>query len=214
VVTLEEMGLREPAYIPIVPDEVEALIGLGRYTEAEALLDHFRRTALALTRGWAAGASERCEALLLAARGEPLSAMRPATLAVAAHRCLGQPLELARSLLTLGTVQRRARQWGAARHSLAQASALFADIGVPLWEAKSRAEGERIGGRRPRPGALTETELQVAQHVAAGRTNREVAELMFISINTVESNLSKIYAKLGVRSRTQLVSHLKTPLEP
>jgi DNA-binding NarL/FixJ family response regulator len=67
----------------------------------------------------------------------------------------------------------------------------------------------RIGGRRAAPaGALSATESEVARLVAAGRTNREVAAALHLSARTVEWNLSKLYRKLGVRSRTELASAL------
>jgi DNA-binding NarL/FixJ family response regulator len=147
--------------------------------------------------------------MLLASRAETPSALVAAVRAVDAHRCAGQPFELGRSLLSLGTIQRRARKWGDARRSLDEALAIFSDLNAAVWQQKSQTELDRIGGRRTVPGALTETERQVAQHVAAGRTNREVAGLMFMSVNTVESNLSRIYTKFGIRSRTALATHLK-----
>jgi len=51
----------------------------------------------------------------------------------------------------------------------------------------------------------------VASLVVQGKTNREVADALFMSVNTVEWNLSKIYRKLGVRSRTELAASLAGP---
>jgi DNA-binding CsgD family transcriptional regulator len=80
-------------------------------------------------------------------------------------------------------------------------------VGAATWAARGRAELGRISGRRHGgTDALTPTEDQVAELVAEGRTNREVAEELFISVRTVESNLTRIYAKLGLRSRTELAS--------
>jgi DNA-binding NarL/FixJ family response regulator len=107
----------------------------------------------------------------------------------------------------LGGVRRRLGQRRAARDVLQEAVALFDDVGAATWAARGRTELGRISGRR-REGtdALTATEDQVAELVAEGRTNREVAEELFISVRTVESNLTRIYAKLGLRSRTELAS--------
>jgi DNA-binding CsgD family transcriptional regulator len=60
----------------------------------------------------------------------------------------------------------------------------------------------------PSPTGLTPTETQIAELVGEGRTNREVAEALFVSIHTVEANLKRIYRKLDVRSRTELARKL------
>ena len=71
---------------------------------------------------------------------------------------------------------------------------------------RTRAELARIGGRASSSVDLTPTEDRVAALVAAGGTNREVADALFVSIHTVEANLKRIYRKLGIRSRTELAS--------
>jgi DNA-binding CsgD family transcriptional regulator len=69
----------------------------------------------------------------------------------------------------------------------------------------------RIGGRAPSSSLeLTPTERKVAELVAAGSTNREAADALFVSIHTVEANLKRIYRKLGVRSRTELASMFRS----
>ena len=72
---------------------------------------------------------------------------------------------------------------------------------------KARAELGAIGGRR-RESELTAAERRVATLAAEGRTNREVAAALFVGERTVETHLSHIYAKLGVRSRTELAVKL------
>jgi DNA-binding CsgD family transcriptional regulator len=111
-------------------------------------------------------------------------------------------------LLVLGIIQRRGRKWGAARASLQSALEVFEDLGAPLWAEKARAELRRIGGRPARTAGLTATEEKVAELAASGLTNREVAGALFMSVNTVGANLSRIYHKLGVRSRTELGAKL------
>ena len=78
-------------------------------------------------------------------------------------------------------------------------------MGAPLWEERARDELARIGGRA-RSGGLTPTEERVAELVAEGRSNKEVADALFVTVRTVEANLTRIYAKLGIRSRTELAS--------
>jgi DNA-binding NarL/FixJ family response regulator len=77
-----------------------------------------------------------------------------------------------------------------------------------LWARRARAELARIGGRPPRQGALTPTERLVAELAASGRTDREIAQELFMSVKTVGANLSRVYHKLGVRSRTELAATL------
>jgi DNA-binding NarL/FixJ family response regulator len=92
---------------------------------------------------------------------------------------------------------------------LEQALESFERLGAPLWAQKTRSELGRIGGRRaPARGALSETEVQIAELAAAGRTNAEIAAQLVVSPKTVKWNLSKIYGKLGVRSRTELAARL------
>ena len=77
-----------------------------------------------------------------------------------------------------------------------------------MWAEKARAELGRIGGRRRTEG-LTPAEGRVAELVAEGRANREVAAALFLSERTVATHLTHIYAKLGVRSRTELARRLR-----
>jgi DNA-binding NarL/FixJ family response regulator len=114
------------------------------------------------------------------------------------------PFERARTLLVLGSTQRRALRKRAARESLQEALAVFEQLGAALWAERARKELWRIGGRAPSAGALTPAEQRVAELVAEGHTNREVATALFLTDRTVEGHLSRIYAKLGVRSRAEL----------
>ena len=200
------MGVREPAYFRIVPDEVEALVGLGRLDEAEALLAPFEAAGRSLDRAWAMATGARCRALVLAARGDLEGASAAADEAVRHHDRLPLPFELGRTLLVRGAVERRAKRKREARDTLTKALEVFDGLGAALWADRTRAELARIGGRAPSSLDLTPTEDRVAALVAAGSTNREVAEALFVSIHTVEANLKRIYRKLGVRSRTELAS--------
>src|SRR5207247_1162752 len=124
--------------------------------------------------------------------------------AIEEHRRAPQPFELARSLLVFGQIQRRAKQKRAARTYLERARDIFLELGALLWNERAEAELARIGGRPPTPLDLTPTEEQIARLAAEGRTNREIADALFVSVNTVQSNLKRVYRKLDVRSRTEL----------
>jgi len=206
----ETMGVQEPAYFRIVPDDVEALVALGRLDEAEVLLGPFEEKARQLDRAWALATGARCRALLFAARGDLFAALAAAGEAVRDHDRLPLPFELGRTLLVKGAVERRAKRKREARETLTQALDTFQKLGAPLWAEKARAELARIGGRAPAPLALTPSEGRVAELVAAGSTNREVADALFLSVHTVEANLKRIYRKLGIRSRTELASRFRS----
>jgi DNA-binding CsgD family transcriptional regulator len=111
-------------------------------------------------------------------------------------------------LLGLGVVRRRARQKRGAREAIEAALDGFEQLGAATWAEKARSELGRIGGRRREEG-LTPAERRVAVLVAEGRTNREVAAALFLTERTVASHLSHVYAKLGVRSRTELARQLR-----
>jgi DNA-binding CsgD family transcriptional regulator len=204
---LREAGFGEP-YFRFHGDAIETLLALGRSEEAAALLDELEELGTRLQRIWALTVASRCRALLSAATGEIGRADAELEHALELHDRLGEPFERARTLLVRGTVQRRARKKRAARESLQAALAVFDSLGARLWSDKARAELARIGGRAPAPGGLTPTEERVAALVAAGHTYREVADELFISPKTVQWNLSKIYRKLGIRSRGELAARL------
>jgi DNA-binding CsgD family transcriptional regulator len=205
---VREAGFGEPALFRFHGDAIETLLALGQTEEATALLAELEEQGRALQRVWALAIASRCRALLSAARGEIERAYDQLDRALRLHDQLGEPFERARTLLVLGTIQRRGRKKRPARESLEQALAVFDELGAVLWSEKARAELARIGGRAPASGALTPTEERVAALVAAGGTYREVADALFISPKTVQWNLSKIYRKLGIRSRGELAAKL------
>jgi len=78
----------------------------------------------------------------------------------------------------------------------------------------ARSELARVGARRPAlDGELTPAERGVAELAARGLANKEIAQEMVVSVKTVEFHLSNTYAKLGIRSRTQLAARLAAPTE-
>jgi DNA-binding NarL/FixJ family response regulator len=104
-------------------------------------------------------------------------------------------------------VRRRAQQRKAAREALEHALAIFEELGAVLWAEKARAELKRISGRSPASEELTETERRVAELAARGRSNKQIAAELYMGLSTVESHLSHVYRKLGVR-RAELASRL------
>jgi DNA-binding CsgD family transcriptional regulator len=205
---LDRMGSPEPGIIPCVPDAIEALVSLGRLEEAEGLLDRLERQGPAQDRPWAVAAAARARGMLTAARGDLPAARAALERALEEHRRVPQPFELARTLLVKGEVERRAKQKRAARSALEQALGIFQALGAPLWAQRARADLARVGGVVPASGELTPTEQRIAELVGEGMKNREVADALFISVKTVEANLSRIFHKLGVRSRSELVRRI------
>ncbi|HEX8857897.1 MAG TPA: AAA family ATPase [Actinomycetes bacterium] len=201
---LAGVGMAEPGILRFVPDEVEALVALGEVERAASILDVFQARAAALHRIWSLATAARCRGLVEAARGTAPTAIGALEAALQYHQDVGEPFELARTLLVAGQLYRRNRQKRASKQALERALEIFERLGTPLWAAKARAELARVGIRPSAPLGLTPTEERVAQLVADGKTNSEVAAELFLSRRTVEDNLSRIYRKLGVRSRAQL----------
>jgi DNA-binding NarL/FixJ family response regulator len=198
------LGLTEPT--EEVSDGVEALAELGRTDEASKLLSAFEEPARRLGRNWALAAAARGRGLVLTSEGELEAAEQALQEAVAIGELVPRPLELGRSLLALGTVQRRLGRKQAARITLGRARETFEQLGAPIWAERARRETGRIGGRVSSSRELSATEQQIAELVRLGRSNKEIAGSLHVSVKTVEWNLSKIYRKLGVRSRTELAA--------
>jgi DNA-binding CsgD family transcriptional regulator len=201
---LESSGIHEPGWQPILPDVVEALVSLGRLDEAEAVLRQLEQQAAALRHKWATPAALRCRALLLLAREQSDEAAAAAEQSEAAFAELGFPLDRARALLAAGAARRRAGQRTRAAEALKWAIETLDELGAPLWREQAENELRRASPRPRRDRELTSAERRVAALVAQGQTNREVAAQLFTTIRTVEAHLTRIYRKLGIRSRTQL----------
>ena len=210
---LDAIGSGEPSLFTFVPDAIEAAVELGRLDRAELLLTRLEKPAALLGRGWALLAAARCHGLIETARGNHILAEAAFARSIEIHDHLPsrRPFELGRTLLALGVLQRRRHEKRLARETLDAARVLFVEVGARLWLAKADAEIARIGGRRARSTGLSATERRIADLVFAGQTNKEIATSLAISPKTVAWNLSKVYLKLGVRSRTELASHLRQP---
>jgi DNA-binding CsgD family transcriptional regulator/tetratricopeptide (TPR) repeat protein len=189
-------------------DAAEALIELGRLDEAQALIDWLDERGRTLDRPGALAMAARCRALIQAARGDTQAAMDTIGMAEVQQQGVGEPFELGRTLLAKGTIARRGRQRRLARESLEAAIGIFEGLGASLWVTRARTEGSRIGGRAPSGDALTTAEQKIAALIAEGLTNREAAARLFVTEHTVEAALVRIYAKLGVRSRSELAGRL------
>ncbi len=205
---LGSMGAGDPVLGVFLPDAIEALAALGDTARARGYLEPFERKARELERGWALAAAARCEGAIAAAEGEHELAFEAFERSSTEYESLGMPFERARTLLLVGQARRRLKQRGLARAAFDEALAVFDRLGAVPWATRTRAESARLGGRPANGDELTATERRLAVLAATGLTNREVAERAFVSVKTVESNLTRVYRKLGVRSRVGLAQAL------
>ena len=202
---LETQGLRELSILLVAPDAVEALVNAGDLSAATVMTDQLQRRAEACHHPLGLPATARCRGLLFLAGGDMDSALSQLARSRDSFERVDMPYELARTLLVEGNALRRARRRSLAGDALDQARQIFESLGAEQWAHRCQQELRRA---RPRLGhglGLTEAERRVASLVVAGKTNREVATGLFTSVATVEAHLTRIYRKLGLRSRTELV---------
>ena len=200
------MGYANVGVNPYLPNAIEAALALGERARAESLLTQLESAAGG--NPWARATALRCRGLIAAAQREPDAAVAALEQAAHAHERSQDPFERARTLLALGVALRRGNQRRAARKKLEQARGMFARMGASLWEERASRELASVSGRPAGDTDLTMTERRVAELVARGCTNREVATQLVVSERTVATHLTHIYAKLGLRSRTELAHTL------
>jgi DNA-binding CsgD family transcriptional regulator len=200
---LEEIGFREPSVWRVEADRIEAAVGVDDIARAERLTTRLERQAERSQIPWGLAAAARCSGILASARGDAEGAVAALARALAAHERCPVPFERARTLLVLGQVHRRAKRKRLAKEALTAALGIFEDVRSELWAERARAELKRVATRLA-PATLTPTERQIAQFAADGLTNKGIAARMFVSAKTVEANLSRVYRKLGISTRTQL----------
>jgi DNA-binding CsgD family transcriptional regulator len=203
-------GIVEPGVFTFLPDLAEALATVGHLERAKRLVDRLHEQGTALDRSLALATAARGRALIAAGLGDPLGALLELEHALDQHDRVAIPFESARTLLIQGETLRRMKRKREARDSLERARSQFRALGAALWEARADSTLARLGGRTASPTELSETERRVADLVALGLTNKEAAERLFLSVKTVESNLRRVYRKLGVRSRTELARRHRT----
>ena len=207
---------RRAEFAVYIPETVAALVEADRIDLAEALTRQLERREAQLA-PWSTAASALCRGLLSLADGRTEEALERLRVAGDGFEALGAPWELAQSRLAEGRAQRRIGRRLEAARAIEQAAAGFAALGA---EPARRRADEELARARPRPrhdDSLTAAETRVARLVAEGGTNREVAARLFTTIATVEAHLTRIYAKAGVRSRSELtrkVSEGSLLLEP
>jgi DNA-binding NarL/FixJ family response regulator len=208
----DAIGIKEGLLDRSEPHHIESLVELGQFERAQESLARLVWRGRTLPRLWIDVMLPRARAVVLAADGDleaALAALDELDLAAASKL----PFELACALLVKGRLQRRLKQRASAATALGRALEIFDRLGAPKWAEQTRSELARAAPRRRSSPELTATERRVAELAAAGLTNREVAQVAFMSPKTVEANLARVYRKLGIRSRAELGSRMSAQLE-
>ncbi len=200
-------GLRGPTVISI-PDLAEVLVRTGQLTEAALRTEELERRTRGMTDTRAPALVLRCRALT--ASGAEAQELFQA--AIKAHSGDPDAFVTARTHLLYGEWLRRQGERRAARAELVEALATFDNYGAVPWSERARGELKASGMTlRSRPHAdssLTPAELRVALLAADGLSTKEICAQLYLSINTVEFHLGRVYRKLGVRGRTELARRL------
>jgi DNA-binding CsgD family transcriptional regulator/tetratricopeptide (TPR) repeat protein len=222
----------EPALLSFWPQYAHALARVGRLAEAADALAPFAELARARGRRSAIAAAARVEGFIHAAAGRPDAARRAYQAALASLDGLGAPHEEALTRLDYGTFLRHQSQRRAALRELYAARAAFARLGAVPFLARCDAElGHEVPVAPPMPAApaapaanallstrtapiwpapLTARQLAVAEAVAEGKSNRQVARELYITVKTVEYHVSQIFAKLGIDGRDDVAGLLRS----
>jgi DNA-binding CsgD family transcriptional regulator len=205
----------DPGAFPAGPDLVEALVESGDTDAARTVTQTLRQAAADQRHPWGLASAKRCEAVLQMSDTYLDGAAGALLEAAAEYGGLGLNFDRARTLLVLGGIQRRFKKRARARDALEQAAAQFDQCGCTGWAELARAELARVSGRRSlAEDQLTASERQVVTLAASGLSNKEIASKLSVTVYTVEAHLTHAYAKLGVRSRAQLVRILSDTAPP
>ena len=206
-----ELGFLQVTYQQL-PDLVEAGVRSGNVGAARAAADRLADFASVSGTPWIRGVSSRAEAML----AEPEAAEARYVEAIEHLSRATAPGELARAHLLYGEWLRRMKRRREARDELRSALAIFERVGAPAFAARASREleatGEHVLARETGDGldGLTPQEDAVAHLASAGRTNAEIGAELFISANTVDYHLRKVFRKLGITSRRQLAERMPT----
>ncbi|MFI7413057.1 AAA family ATPase [Streptomyces sp. NPDC049627] len=202
--------------IEAVPSYVEAAVRAGNRQRAERATAAFAPWAEAIGRGWPTALAARCHALL--ETGDTEHHFRRA---LRLHPIGDRELELARTFLLYGEYLNRERRRADARAQLREAADIFRRHGARLWLDRTRAELRATGddwepsqddahALQARSASLTSRQRQIVRLVAQGATNKEVAAQLYLSPRTVDYHLRRVFERLGITSRADLIRRCAT----
>jgi DNA-binding CsgD family transcriptional regulator len=203
-----QLGARHPLRTRLDGDLAEAALAVGDIERAQRIVERLEHVAGVAPTPWTLAVGARCRGLLEAARGDLDSAAAALEHAIEEHEHLPMPFERARTLLAKGQVHHRRKEKKLADATLREALRIFEELGASLWAERARGELARVGLHRREPAELNETERRVAELAADGLSNQEIAQRAFLSVKTVEANLTRVYRKLGISSRAALARKL------
>lgn len=198
-----------PAFLSWRSDAALCLHAMGRHDEARDYADEEVRLARRWQAPGALGRALRIAGLV----HQPNNGLKLLTEATMVLESSPARLEYAKSLVELGALLRASGSNAEARQRLRDGAQLADHCGAEPVVQRARVELVASGGRLRRITSfglesLSPSERRVAELAAGGRSNREVAEQLFITTKTVELHLTSIYRKLGTNKRTELVNLL------
>jgi DNA-binding CsgD family transcriptional regulator len=191
---------------------VEAAARSGRAEAAADALEQLAEMARACATDWVLGVEARARAVV----ADPTDAEELHHHAIESLGRTPFRTELARAHLLYGERLRREGRRREAREQLRTAYGLFTEMGMEAFAERTRRElvatGETVRKAHPETrDELTAQELQIALLARDGLSNLEIGAQLFLSPRTVEWHLHKVFAKLGIRSRTRLANALPRP---
>jgi ATP/maltotriose-dependent transcriptional regulator MalT len=187
------------------PDLIESAVRAGNHERAQEALGSYEPWAVATNIPRVLSTLARCKGLLAEGREAERHFQQAVDLPIANH-----PFDQARAEFLFGEFLRRERRRIDARDHLRTAVEIFGRLGAEPWEERARRELRASGetARRRDPSTLAELtplELQITRLVAAGSSNKEVAAQLFLSPRTIDYHLHKVFLKLGIASRAELI---------
>jgi DNA-binding CsgD family transcriptional regulator len=189
------------------PDLIESAVRAGNHERAQETLERYEPWALATKIPRVLSTLARCRGLLAEGPEAETHFQQAVDLPIAGH-----PFDQARAEFLYGEFLRRERRRIDAREHLRTAVEIFGRLGAEPWEERARRELRASGetARRRDPSTLAELtpqELQITRLVATGSSNKEVAAQLFLSPRTIDYHLHKVFLKLGIASRAELIKH-------